>query len=356
MGRVDWQPSARSAGQRERKEGFCFLKRFSKAILSDNGVAATEFQFGKTKVFLKSPETLFFMEEQIEKFAFTCTTTIQNAWRNFKLRKKALEEAANAADLLRGRKQRNRDSVNRKVMKKTIKMVLFFMDMFVVFGRLHEVLGELRIAGGRETRRRSRRRFLFCRGFCGFLISATEMIFANAIEAFNRRLKTEKRDFVITNKALYFVSRKKKGTTILYKVTKRTELQHVTQISLSTFADDYIVIHCNDFDQVNGNKKSRRECFLIIVAKKKKGLFGSSQDGDCNQDSELRQGEQKRKGKSVVLKEKKKKSQGADGTRCAAAVSGGDQLQDQDGRHASAAVQRRQLSNSNRHKGKQTNK
>ncbi len=76
------------------------------------------------------------------------------------------------------------------------------------------------------------------------------MIFANAIEAFNRRLKTEKRDFVITNKALYFVSRKKKGTTILYKVTKRTELQHVTQISLSSLADDYIVIHCNDYDQV----------------------------------------------------------------------------------------------------------
>jgi myosin-1 len=185
-------------------------------ILGDNGVAATEFQFGKTKVFLKSPETLFFMEEQIEKFAFGCTVTIQNAWRNFKLRKKALEEAANAADLLRGRKQRNRDSVNRK-----------FLADYMKYAENYGLQEAIKQGGG----------------------AGEEMVFANAIEAFNRRLKTEKRDFVITNKALYFVSRKKKGATVLYKVTKRTELSAVTQVSLSTFADDYIIIHCNDFDQ-----------------------------------------------------------------------------------------------------------
>lgn len=51
-----------------------------------------------------------------------------------------------------------------------------------------------------------------------------DMVFANAVEVFNRRLKTEKRDFVVTNKAVYFVSRKKKGETVLYKVTHRTDL------------------------------------------------------------------------------------------------------------------------------------
>ncbi len=45
-------------------------------------------------------------------------------------------------------------------------------------------------------------------------------MFANSVECFNRRLKTEKRDLVLTNRALYFVSRKKKGGTVLYKVTK----------------------------------------------------------------------------------------------------------------------------------------
>lgn len=156
------------------------------------------------------------MEEQIEKCAFNCTVMIQNAWRNFKLRKKALEEAAHAADLLRGRKQRMRDSVNRK-----------FLADYMKYAENYGLQEAIKQGGG----------------------VGEEMIFANAIEAFNRRLKTEKRDFVITNKALYFVSRKKKGATVLYKVTKRTELQNVTQISLSTFADDYIVIHCNDFDQ-----------------------------------------------------------------------------------------------------------
>lgn len=219
------------------------------AILSDNGVAATEFQFGKTKVFLKSPETLFFMEEQIEKFAFTCTTTIQNAWRNFKLRKKALEEAAQAADLLRGRKQRNRDSVNRKVRSKRERKDEFLILPFSLWQFLADYMRYAENYGLQEAVKQG--------GGAG-----EEMVFANSIEAFNRRLKTEKRDFVVTNKALYFVSRKKKGATVLYKVTKRTELQHVTQISLSALADDYIVIHCNDFDQVS-NKEGGCVCFCF---------------------------------------------------------------------------------------------
>ncbi len=44
------------------------------------------------------------------------------------------------------------------------------------------------------------------------------------------------------------MSRKKKGTTVLFKVTKRTELAQITQLSLSPFADDYLVVHCSCVD------------------------------------------------------------------------------------------------------------
>ena len=158
----------------------------AQTILTDNGVAQTEYQFGKTKVFLKSPETLFFMEEQIEKHAFNCVSTIQQAWRNFKLRKKALEEAAHAADLFRGKKQRKRDSVNRK-----------FLADYMRYAENYGLQEAIKQGGG----------------------TGEEMVFANAVEVFNRRLKTEKRDFVVTNLAVYFIARKKKGDTILYKVS-----------------------------------------------------------------------------------------------------------------------------------------
>lgn len=168
---------------------------------------------GKTKIFLKAPETLFFMEEQIEKFTFECTSRIQNAWRNFKLRRKALEEAgeflrgsvrsslqqsadamsppAHAADLFRGRKQRNNLSINRK-----------FLADYMQYSENYGLQEAVKQGGG----------------------AGEEMVFANAVEVFNRRLKTEKRDFVVTTRAVYFVSRKKKGTTVLYKVTHRTDL------------------------------------------------------------------------------------------------------------------------------------
>jgi hypothetical protein len=41
-------------------------------------------------------------------------TTIQKAWRKWKMRKHALEQKAAAADLLRGKKERQRDSVSRQ--------------------------------------------------------------------------------------------------------------------------------------------------------------------------------------------------------------------------------------------------
>lgn len=57
---------------------------------------------------------LFFLEEQIERKDFECACKIQNAWKKYKMAKKALEQRAMVADVLRGKKERQRSSVNRQ--------------------------------------------------------------------------------------------------------------------------------------------------------------------------------------------------------------------------------------------------
>jgi len=186
-------------------------------ILSDVGISKDAYQMGKTKCFLRSPETLFFLEESLERFQHDCCTRIQKAWRNFQLKKKAIEERAKAADLFRGKKERRRDSAQQK-----------FTADYMGYSENYGLQEAIKQGGG-----------------------GTEiMVYANQTVKFNRRLKPEKRDFVVTNKATYFGMRKKKGNDILYKLTKRAEHSCITGISLSTLQDSFFIIHMNDYDVV----------------------------------------------------------------------------------------------------------
>ncbi|KAI5800470.1 myosin-1 [Pyronema domesticum] len=67
-GEYVWEGDARSAAQ---------------AILKDTGLPTTEYQMGVTKVFIKTPESLFGLEAMRDKFWHNMATRIQRAWRNY---------------------------------------------------------------------------------------------------------------------------------------------------------------------------------------------------------------------------------------------------------------------------------
>lgn len=75
---------------------------------------ASQWQFGKTKVFIRHPESVFHLEELVERKDFDEICKIQRAWRIWRMKKKALEQKAEAAALLKGKKERRRDSMDRK--------------------------------------------------------------------------------------------------------------------------------------------------------------------------------------------------------------------------------------------------
>jgi len=188
-------------------------------LLRGINVPESQWQFGKTKIFIRHPETLFHLEELLERFDYDCTVRIQNAWKRWKMRKHALEQRALAADLLRGKKERQRDSVGRQ----------FFAD-YMAYARN---FGIQAVINDGET-----------------------MVFADQVVKLNRRSRPERRDLVITDRAVYLVMRKKRGAEVFYKVTRRTSLDSIRQVSLSTLADNYIVLHTpNEYDNLFENEK-----------------------------------------------------------------------------------------------------
>jgi myosin-1 len=85
-----------------------------KTLLNDLQLDPAQWQLGKSKIFIRHPETLFHLEECLDRKDYDCTLRIQKAWRHWKSRKHQLEQRKMAADILKGKKERQRNSVNRK--------------------------------------------------------------------------------------------------------------------------------------------------------------------------------------------------------------------------------------------------
>eukprot|EP00013_Stygamoeba_regulata_P028858 CAMPEP_0177646796 /NCGR_PEP_ID=MMETSP0447-20121125/9957_1 /TAXON_ID=0 /ORGANISM="Stygamoeba regulata, Strain BSH-02190019" /LENGTH=1048 /DNA_ID=CAMNT_0019149337 /DNA_START=284 /DNA_END=3426 /DNA_ORIENTATION=- len=239
----------RRAGFAYRAEFQRFLKRYKKlspktwgiwgewsgdaqqgchAVMEGLGLDNTKYQMGKSKIFVRHPETLFHMEEQLERFDYECTLRIQNAWKSWKMRKHALEQKALVSDCMRGKKERQRDSVGRAFSSDYIN----YHDNY----GLQEVITK-----------------------------GEELMFADQVLKLNRRCKPERRDLVITNRAIYFVMRKKKKNDIVYILSRRTELSAIQGISLSTLADNYLVIHVpSEYDNVFENEKKTEICAVLM--------------------------------------------------------------------------------------------
>jgi len=101
---------------------------------------ATQYQLGKTKLFIKSPESLFMLEEVRARKYHTFAVKIQRAYRSWKARKYFLDLKAKSQDLLFNQKERKRISLKRDYIGdyigymdnpalRTLIGILFLVDM-----------------------------------------------------------------------------------------------------------------------------------------------------------------------------------------------------------------------------------
>ncbi len=64
-------------------------------------------------MFIRHPESLFFLEESLERFDYDAAMIIQKAYRKLVASKQALEQRARAASILLGKKDRRSESPER---------------------------------------------------------------------------------------------------------------------------------------------------------------------------------------------------------------------------------------------------
>ncbi|CAI5438217.1 unnamed protein product [Caenorhabditis angaria] len=224
---------------RVRRAGYAFRRAFDKfanryAIISEktwpnyNGdpqraceiicdtvhIDKTQYQMGRSKIFIKNPESLFLLEETRERKYDSFARVIQKAWRQFSARKQHIKQKEQAADLMFGKKERRRFSLNRNFVGDYIGL------------EHHPALQSL--VGKRQR-----------------------VLFAASASKYDRTFKVSKLDVLLTANHLTFIGREKvkKGTDkgkIVEIIKRQIDLQNIKAIGLSPYQDDFVVVYINE--------------------------------------------------------------------------------------------------------------
>uniref|UniRef100_A0A8C1R3D0 Osteoclast-stimulating factor 1 n=1 Tax=Cyprinus carpio TaxID=7962 RepID=A0A8C1R3D0_CYPCA len=187
-------------------------------LLRSVNMDTDQYQMGRTKVFIKNPESLFLLEEMRERKFDTFARTIQKAWRKFIARRKYEQMREEASDILYNFKERRRNSINRN-----------FVGDYL----------------GMEERPELRQ----------FMAKRERVDFADSVNKFDRRFKSIKRDLILTPKSIYLIGREKikKGPEkgqIKEVLKRKLDIGSVRSVSLSTMQDDFFILHENEYDSL----------------------------------------------------------------------------------------------------------
>ncbi|CAI5661427.1 unnamed protein product [Oreochromis niloticus] len=187
-------------------------------LLNSVNMDQDQFQLGKTKVFIKAPESLFLLEEMRERKYNGYARVIQKAWRKHIAVRKYVKMREEASDVVLNKKERRRNSINRN-----------FVGDYIGTDNHPEIR---QFVGRRER-----------------------IDFADVVVKYDRRFRSVKRDLILTPKFLYMIGREKvkhgpdKGQ--IQEVLKRKiEINKIQSVSLSTLQDDFFIIHEEEYDSV----------------------------------------------------------------------------------------------------------
>ncbi|KAG5264132.1 hypothetical protein AALO_G00272500 [Alosa alosa] len=187
-------------------------------LLRSVNMEQDQYQLGRTKIFIKAPESLFLLEEMRERKFDGYARAIQKAWRLYIARKKYVQMREEASDLLVNRKERRRHSLNRN-----------FVGDYL----------------GMDDRPELRQ----------FLAKREKVEFADKVTKYDRRFKGIKRDLILTPKCVYLIGREKlkqgpeKGQ-VTEVLKRKIEVDKILAMSLSTMQDDFLILHEQEYDSL----------------------------------------------------------------------------------------------------------
>ncbi|SCU94613.1 LADA_0G09714g1_1 [Lachancea dasiensis] len=204
-----------------------------KFILRDAAIPATEYQLGVSKVFIKTPESLFALENMRDKFWFNMAARIQRAWRRFLLRR--VDAASRIQRAIKEKKGGNE------------------------FEQLRDY-GTKLLAGRKERRSMS---LLGYRAFMGDYLSCNEfkskgafikkqagiterVIFSihgeSLLTKFGRSALRLRKTLLLTPSTFYVVGQSAAQNQVTYTVDHKIDVRQIKFVSLTNLQDDWIGI------------------------------------------------------------------------------------------------------------------
>eukprot|EP01111_Echinosteliopsis_oligospora_P014913 TRINITY_DN5735_c1_g3_i1.p1 TRINITY_DN5735_c1_g3~~TRINITY_DN5735_c1_g3_i1.p1 ORF type:complete len:1138 (+),score=396.14 TRINITY_DN5735_c1_g3_i1:202-3615(+) len=222
------------------------------AIVKASHVESTQYQIGKTKVFIRLPETLFALEEMRERYWHNMVSRIKNAFRNFIAFKascsnrikyayrtykqyrikcaqtlqgywRAYKAMSPYADirmkneqLFQGKKERQRFSVTS---------VRRYYGDYLDMKSQHDLLTAMGNAAASEK----------------VLFSSKAQTIAHPVIRSN---KVSPRFLCVTQQAIYLIKVKKDKNILVHILDRRVPISSVQSFSLSPYNDNFVIIHC----------------------------------------------------------------------------------------------------------------
>lgn len=181
-------------------------------------MAPDQFQLGRSKVFIKAPESLFLCEEARERKYDQYARVIQRAYRRWKARKQFVELREQSVAIVFGKKERKRFSLSRE-----------FIGDYIGY---HDDPVLRTLVGNQER-----------------------VIYADRVVKYDRRYKTEERELLVSDKSVMIMGVDKapdgphKGKMVKM-IKRKVALNAVSGVSLSTRSDDFVVLHAPEYDSV----------------------------------------------------------------------------------------------------------
>ncbi|CAB3366602.1 Hypothetical predicted protein [Cloeon dipterum] len=176
-----------------------------------------QYQLGKTKIFIKAPESLFLLEELRERKFNVYARVIQKAFKKYFAEKQVQKQKEEACRVVFEKKQRRRFSINRG-----------FVGDYIGVENQPALLA---LIGKRE-----------------------KVAYAEHVLKYDRTFKSARRDLILTSNALFLIGREKvkKGPEkgkFKEVVKRKLEIENIGDITLSKLQDDFVIIHMKqDYD------------------------------------------------------------------------------------------------------------
>ncbi|XP_012265926.2 unconventional myosin-Ie-like [Athalia rosae] len=189
-------------------------KRGVEWILASAGLEKSQYQLGKTKLFVKAPENLFMLEEARDRKYNGYARVIQKAFKKYFARRRQDVQKQEAASVLFGHKQRRKASINRN-----------FVGDYIGLDARPQIM---MLIGRRE-----------------------KVAFAETVLKYDRRFKVCKRHLILTGKCLFLIRREQiksgaeKGQWIEV-IKRKLPFEQISLISLSTLQDGFVIIHTRE--------------------------------------------------------------------------------------------------------------